>query len=280
MKPAERHIDVDHSDFEIRVPSAIARRTFLYSLRSGEFCYEPGYRLERSSFDSFLVLYVRGGALDLTLPNGRWRAEAGQFAMVDCYGHHAYGVEESTDVLWMHFDGVVARSYYEFITSKLGNAFSLRTPRHAEICLEKINAMMHEGKGFSEAYMNKCITDVLTEFATEKEPGAVARQSQAVEDAIAHISTHLNDPLTVHDLANRAFLSEYHFIRIFKKSTGVTPHAYIMDARIHAAKYMLANSALPLKRICEQCGFSSTSVFCAAFKRKVGMSPLEYRAKN
>lgn len=280
MKPAERHVDLERSDFIIHMPSAIARRTFLYLQRSGEFVYEPGYHLERTTFDSFLIMYVREGTLDLHLPTGAWHVRAGQFAMVDCYDRHAYSADGDTDVLWIHFDGVNARAYYELIIGKLGNTFSLRNPSHVVSRMEQINQMSHDAKGFSEVRMAKYITDVLTEFAAEQEPGAPARQSQAVEDAIAYISAHLGDPLTVEELAARAYVSEYHFIRVFKKVTGITPHAYIVDARIHAAKYLLVNGDEPLKRICEQCGFSSTSVFCAAFRRKVGVPPLEYRVRN
>lgn len=280
MKPAERHVDQERSEFLIHAPSAIARRTFFYLLRAGEFLYEPGYRLERATFDSFLVLWIKDGSMDFTLPSGSFHAAAGQFALVDCYARHAYGTEEPTDVLWMHFDGVMARPYYDYITGKLGNVFSLRDPAYAVNRLRQIDQMLRSPTGFAEPRMAKYITDVLTEFASAQEPGASQRRSQTAEDAIAYISAHLAEPLTVADLAARSYLSEYHFIRVFKKETGSTPHAYIVDARVHAAKYLLVNSDLPLKRICEQCGFSSTSVFCATFKRKVGASPLEYRAVN
>lgn len=280
MKPAEHHIDVEQSDFVIHMPSAIARRTFLYLLRSGEFSYEPGYRLERNTFDSFLVMYVRSGSLDIKVPAGFFHAKAGDFALIDCYDRHAYGTDEPTDVLWMHFDGAMARAYVDLITAKLGPVFSLRNPNYAISRLQRIDELVREKTGFSEARMAKYITDVLTEFAAEQEPGAPARQSQSIEDSIAYISAHLSEPLTVEELAARAFVSEYHFIRVFKRETGTTPHAYIVDARIHAAKYLLVNSEAPLKRICEQCGFSSTSVFCASFKRKVGTSPLDYRERN
>ena len=280
MRPAERHVDVDHSSLVIHTPSAIARRTFLYLLRSGIFVYEPGYRLKRTTFDSFLVLLVRSGSLNLSLPEGEFVTKRGQFMIVDCYEPHQYGTDESTDVLWMHFDGEMARAYYNLIVSKLGNVFVLRNPSYAINRLVQINDMAQSEAGYSEPRMAKTITDVLTEFAAESELGAPARQSQAVEDSIAYISSHLSEPLSVGELAARAYLSEYHFIRVFKRETGLTPYAYILDSRIHAAQYLLVNGTAPLKVICEQCGFSSTFVFCAAFKRKMGISPLSYRVSS
>lgn len=280
MKPAERHIDITHSDFVIHTPSAIARRTFLYVLRAGEFSYEAGYQLTRSSFDSFLVMYVCSGSLEVELPSGEFHAAAGQFVILDCYVEHAYRTQESTKVIWMHFDGVMARPYYNLIIGKLTNVFSLRNPHYATNRLKQIQELLTNHSGFSEARMSKFVTDILSEFAGEQEPGASQRQSQVAEDAIAYISGHLNEPLGVEELAARSYLSEFHFIRVFKNETGTTPHAYIIDARIHAAKYMLVNSNSTMKTICSQCGFSSTSVFCAAFKRSTGVSPLEYRRQN
>ncbi|PXY86594.1 helix-turn-helix domain-containing protein [Bifidobacterium asteroides] len=75
-------------------------------------------------------------------------------------------------------------------------------------------------------------------------------------------------------------LGEPSFIRVFKKAAGYTPHAYVMDARINAARSMLSNSSKPVEQIALNCGYSKLSVFCSAFKSKVGMPPMEYRRRT
>lgn len=70
-------------------------------------------------------------------------------------------------------------------------------------------------------------------------------------------------------------LGERSFIRVFKKAAGYTPHAYVMDARINAARSMLSNSSKPVEQIALNCGYFKLSVFCSAFKPKVGMPPME-----
>lgn len=70
------------------------------------------------------------------------------------------------------------------------------------------------------------------------------------------------------------------FIRVFEKATGYTPHAYVMDARINAARSMLSNSSKPVKQIALNCGYYNLSVFCGALKSQVGMSPMEYRRRT
>ncbi|PWG66177.1 AraC family transcriptional regulator [Bifidobacterium callitrichidarum] len=282
MKPAERNISDEGSEFYIYTPSKTALHTFLYPMRTGLFHYEAGYRQERSSFDSFLIMAIRSGSFIINTKQGEQQARKGDFVLLDCYGHHSYGTDEDSDVLWLHFDGMMARPYFELINSRLGPVFSLRDPNYALTRMSNIYETFHTASRVSEAQMAKYITDILTEFAMAASDSdtTVQRQPHVIEDVLAYISNHLSDPLPIDELAARAFMSEYHFIRVFKKKTGYTPHAYIVDARMHAAKYLLINSNIPLKQLCEECGFTDTSTFCAAFKRKNGVSPIEFRKQS
>ena len=127
--------------------------------------------------------------------------------------------------------------------------------------------------------MSKYLTDILTSFllyTPSKTNGC--NYANAAEETITYITEHFKETITIEALANRAGLSQYHFIRIFKKETGFTPHEYIINTRISAAKYLLKNSQMSIKDICFDTGFSCESVFCSAFKRHQGMTPAQYRA--
>lgn len=243
----------------------------------GDFSYEPGYRLERRSFDSFLIIYVDSGRLSFDLPEGSFVAEEDRFVLINCYERHAYSTDVRTRAQWLHFDGVMARPYYDYIVRKLGNVFMLSSEIYALERMRTINALLTAENGYSEARMSKYITDLLTEFADEQPRSFKRKQTEVVEDTIAYVSTHLYEPLTVSELAERVFLSEYHFIRLFKQETGITPHAYLVDSRIHAVQYLLVNTLLPIRQICQRCGFTSESSLCAAFKKSTGMTPMKYR---
>lgn len=282
MKPAEHNISNAGSEFYIYTPSKTAIRTFLYPLRVGSFLYEAGYRQERSSFDSFLLMAIRQGSFTVSTNQYSQNAPNGSFVLLDCYRHHSYYADEDSDVIWLHFDGPTARAYFDLINDKLGTVFSLKDPNYAMTRLTNIYDTFHSASRISEPRMSKYITDILTEFAIAANDTGLSsqRQPHAVEDVLAYISSHLSDPLPLGELAARAFMSEYHFIRTFKKETGYTPHAYIVDARMHAAKYLLTNSDISIKHICEECGFTDASSFCAAFKRKNGISPIEFRRQS
>ncbi|NEG88832.1 AraC family transcriptional regulator [Bifidobacterium aerophilum] len=282
MKPAEHGILDEGSDFYIYTPSKTALQTFLYPLRVGSFRYEAGYRQERSSFDSFLLMAVRQGSFDVDVGQGTLHADKGSFILVDCYRPHSYGCAEDSDVLWLHFDGVTARAYFDLIHDKLGTVCSLKDPGFALSRMSDIYETFRQGGRVSEPLMSKYVTDILTEFSMDSADGGTAtqRQPHAIEDVLTYISAHLGEPLSVADMAARAYMSEYHFIRVFRKETGYTPHAYLVEARIHAAKYLLTTTDMPLKQLCEECGFTDTSAFCAAFRRKTGVSPIAFRQRG
>jgi Transcriptional regulator containing an amidase domain and an AraC-type DNA-binding HTH domain len=98
-----------------------------------------------------------------------------------------------------------------------------------------------------------------------------------LRNVLAYVDANLSQPLTLADLAAEAALSEYHFARMFRQSTGLAPHQYVMQRRMDSARQLVQHSALPLTEIALACGFSSASHFSNRFKRVVGMTPSQLR---
>ena len=127
MKSVEQKVS-SISDYYVFSPSRTAQEMFLYPLQCGLFTYDPGYTLKRSSFDSFLLMYIQKGTMLLDL-NGRQQPVSDKhFVLIDCYQPHGYSTREGYECLWMHFDGVLARGYYELIVSRLKNVFVMEDP--------------------------------------------------------------------------------------------------------------------------------------------------------
>jgi AraC family transcriptional regulator len=71
-----------------------------------------------------------------------------------------------------------------------------------------------------------------------------------------------------------------HFCRVFKKATGISPHQYVMKARLDKAQLMLVQTDLTLAAISDAMGFTSQSHFSRAFRSYAGISPSDYRNKG
>lgn len=91
------------------------------------------------------------------------------------------------------------------------------------------------------------------------------------------IESDLSENLSLAVLANAAGLSEYHFLRMFKKSTGVTPHQYVINQRIERAKELLKKTDMTITEIAYLLGFSTPAHFTHHFKRKTGVTPSKLR---
>lgn len=72
-------------------------------------------------------------------------------------------------------------------------------------------------------------------------------------------------------------MSPYHFSRMFKLSTGLPPHQYVMRQRIERAKALLTNTDLPVGVVAQEVGFASPSHFAQQFRRLVGTAPRFFR---
>ncbi|HQR34236.1 MAG TPA: helix-turn-helix transcriptional regulator [Blastocatellia bacterium] len=95
--------------------------------------------------------------------------------------------------------------------------------------------------------------------------------------AIEFMHDNCGKELSLAEIAAAAYLSEFHFARLFKKITGVTPHAYLAAMRIERARQLLAESDLPIVEVGATVGYASQSHFTKVFREATGMTPHAFR---
>lgn len=83
--------------------------------------------------------------------------------------------------------------------------------------------------------------------------------------------------LPLGEIAAAAYLSEYHFARLFKRITGQTPHAYLASLRIEQARRLLAETDLSVAEVGDRVGYQSASHFGKLFRQATGMTPTAFR---
>lgn len=277
MKSQEEFVHPD-SRYYIHSPSKTAMDMFLYPLQCGHFIYEAGYFLKRESYDSFLLMYIQKGELDLEVNDAKYHVPSNHFVLLDCYQRHAYSTSSGWECLWCHFDGITARACCENILARLGTVFTMADPYPTLSKFTSLYNLFHTGAVVREPLLSKYLNDILTEFMLYlPDKKNSSGYTCVAEEILTYINEHFSEDITVADLAARAGLSHYYFIRTFKKETGFTPHEYILNTRVATAQYLLKNTRLSIKDICFHTGFTSESVFCSAFKNRIGMTPTQYR---
>ncbi len=276
MKSHEPYV-AQKSNYFIYSPSITATQTFFYPICTGHFIYEPGYQLYRNAYDSFLLIAVHDGELVVEYDGTRSSAKSGDFIFINCYNPHGYITSVGCECTWIHFDGPMAAHYYDLIHESHPSVLTLSDSYTVLKRVTRIYQAFLKKEKIREPLMSKWLSDILTSILLNHPQVQSIPQQSRIEDIVVYIHEHFNHSLSIEHLAGQALISPYHFIRLFKKETGYTPHEYILDIRINTAKYLLKTSTLSVKSIAFDIGFSSESSFCTSFKKKVGLTPSKYR---
>ena len=258
-------------------PSGTARELFLYPTFTGHYFCNGNYKVERSAFDSFLLMYICRGSGFVSSGSGMAQVSEGDLILMDCFRPHRYYTKTGWEIQWVHFDGPLAGKYFDYIRTRrqlIRPCGSTSVPRRFDALL----GFYTRQAPADEAMLSRLLTDLLTELMLPL-PEEPERQQQMsiVEESLRFIEENLGGDLSLEVLARHAMLSPFHFSRIFKEETGFSPHQYLIAARVDYARYLLRSGELPTKEVAYRCGFSSSGAFCTCFRKVMGQSPGEYR---
>ena len=108
-------------------------------------------------------------------------------------------------------------------------------------------------------------------------PRTESQKITAIKTVLSYITDHYHEKLYVQDLASQVNMNEQYFCRFFKRSIGKTPIDYINDYRLNKVIRLLETGDAQITEICLECGFNNMGNFQRLFKRKTGITPLQYR---
>ena len=151
-----------------------------------------------------------------------------------------------------------------------------------ELCL-RMWREAQEGGSLGSLFVDTGVTLLVALLARLAERSAKPLQGrgglppQRLKRVIDYIHGHLDGDLRLDELATASGLSASHFVRSFRAEMGMSPHRYVVEARVEHARQLLERSQLPVADIARLCGFSSTGHLAAWFKRLTGLRPSEYR---
>jgi AraC-like DNA-binding protein len=99
---------------------------------------------------------------------------------------------------------------------------------------------------------------------------------QRIASAKVYIDENYHESISLEEISQRAFLSRFHFHRLFTKIYRLTPHQYITQKRLDKAKVLLAENKA-VTDVCNEVGFESIGSFSVLFKKEIGFAPTYYR---
>lgn len=258
-------------------PKEADKDIFLYPRCVGLYECGNNYYVNRNSYNSFLLLYVLEGSAYIKVDGEEQTIKSNRFALLDCYKPHVYGSHSGCRLMWVHYDGPMAREYYEYICShQKGNGLTVSDSAAAYRNLAKLYEVLAEKIPIEPADMSKYLLNTLTEFMKSPKEDRKDNISD-IERARLFINENFDKQISLEEIAAQANLSIYYFTRRFKRAYGHTPHEYLINIRLNTACFYLASSSAQIKEIAFSCGFTNESNFCTSFKKNIGCTPAEYR---
>lgn len=100
---------------------------------------------------------------------------------------------------------------------------------------------------------------------------------QYISEVVGYIHQNFSKDISLEEISRHAYLSKYHFSRIFKKYTSYSPYQYLIAVRLNHSRMLLLTSSYPITEIADRCGFKRLDYFSAIFKKKFRCNPSQYR---
>jgi AraC-like DNA-binding protein len=118
---------------------------------------------------------------------------------------------------------------------------------------------------------------VLREPARRTPAPSTRARRERIAAACRFIRDHASENVSLDDIAAAVDLSPFHFLRTFRAEVGMTPHQYLIGARLENAVTLLRDTARPITRVAFDAGFGDVSNFINTFRRRLGSSPGVFR---
>ncbi len=136
---------------------------------------------------------------------------------------------------------------------------------------------------YAETLMNALIIHLLENYSTTRkncfEPIAGTLPQYKLQQTIDYIHAYLDSDLSLNKIAASVQMSPHYFSRLFKETTGFTPHQYVIRCRIERAKHFLKQGKLSIAEVAKEVGFVDQSHLNRYFKRKLGITPKQFSQK-
>jgi AraC family transcriptional regulator len=277
LKVSERGV-LSGSELFVHTPSQTALRLYFYVELIGHYLCDKSYCVSRGRFRGFLLFYVLSGRAVAEAAGNEYELFPGDALLIDTTRPHIYAARGPLEVVWMHFDGPLAREYHELLSA----GGHVHTPADAplfESLFKELLQSFQAQKPSHEALASSVIAQLLGLLIFGEENSGRSRPS-SIQAAIQYVENHYAENISLEELAAQACLSPYHFSRRFRQETGYSPHRFILETRLSVARHLLRRSQHSIKEIAYKTGFSSESHFVSVFKQKFGLTPGKYRLEE
>ncbi|MFW5682031.1 MAG: helix-turn-helix domain-containing protein [Phycisphaeraceae bacterium] len=256
-----------------------------FEIRStGRFSRYADHFMRREAPADHLLMWAVAGRGRMATGAFSGRAEAGSLMLLPRGRAQDYASdrEQPWDLLWMHFGGNAADGWAASFERRFGLLVDFGTsPALIDAFTEVITAN-HGGEAERRLanHLGWAVLGRIEHRLLIGLGGTASHHVEAIERVQQHVLDHLEQTITVEDLASVAHVSPRQLTRLCRSAWGVSPMRYVIGQRLARASSLLAETALPVGRVAEASGFSDPYHFSRLFREHMGEPPRAYRKRR
>ena len=257
-------------------PQSLCLNTFGHSVTA------PGHKYGPSVRSYYLIHFILEGKGTFCVNGNTYSLSKGQGFFIEPDYQTVYTADEQEPwvYIWVAFSGQHAKQLTNSIglTQDTPIFFSTKGEMLKNYVMEMLE---HNRSDPVDRYHNLGMLYLfLSTIADSQKQEAnlpLTTANDHISHAISYIHGHINEPVTVEEIAGYVGLNRSYLSALFKKHTGLSPLQYIQTSRITKAEHMLQSSNLSIAAIANSCGYQNPESFMKIFKRSFGVSPSAYR---
>lgn len=245
----------------------------------------PQDPVRENAFPAYRVAAIVNGTFGIRSPLGDVVPVAGSLLLGNACDCYCCRHDSAAGDRCINFDfepDFLERVRIELGAKGTGERFTraLIPPSHESVC---VLAAMEAAATCSEEVLEEAAFEVAAAALSETHATLGVgrktswRNERAAMRAARYIEAHFDHPCTLTELANNAGMSAFHFLRVYRRVTGQTPHRHVLATRLRHAAQRLRTTKERIADIAMAVGFGDLSTFNASFARYFGVSPRAYR---
>lgn len=264
-------------------PVAMYQRLPFYVHNCGHIHAGHLYFTEREGQDDYLLIYTLSGSGYLKFKNAEYTLEPNKAVLINCLEYHYYKTASKTpwEFKFLHLNGTAIKEYYKIINGDALSVVAMGESPHINGMINSIYDFIVAKEILLDIKICTVLMNILTEIITcmhgTLNNSKFNQHKVEIERVISFISTNYGNKISTDDMTELVHISKYHFLRLFKTYTGLSPYEYLINYRINMSKSLLKDTSSSVNEISCCVGFNDVNNFIRYFKRLTGTTPANYR---
>jgi len=250
-------------------------------------CYTQawGHHWERKALDEGVYIYCVAGKGLYRKGGKSWPVEPGELLYCFPNTHHEYKADDNDPwtIYWLHVSGRRIGLFEKHLELKQNKPVIQIgvIPDIVNLFKLMFSFFATMNNDTNKLAIQSCAANILGAMAVAAHSHrATQSYTDEISVAVNFMEESIMKQIDLKDIARQAGVSPFHFSRIFKKATGMSPISYFNQLKIRKACTLLAGSKLKIKEIAYQLGFDDPYYFSRFFKKIMGFPPEQHRHKQ